>query len=196
MRSMWLFDGIFWGLLLVVIGVWIMIRRYVPVNIPLVRIILALIFVYLGVRILIRGPEIRERNTIVFSDSRTELNADTKGNDYNIIFSRGNVDLSGLSAAGGSVYKEVNVIFGTGTLRINPAVPMQIDMTGVFGTVYSPNGASVSFRDTVYSTPSYRPGADSVRIKATAVFGTLYIEEVAKVAPETMTPEAPSPGKK
>lgn len=194
---MWLFDGIFWGLLLVVIGVWIMVRRYVPVNIPLVRIIIALIFVYLGVRILVRGPEIRDRNTIVFSsDTRMDWNTDVHGNDYNVIFSRGTIDLSGLSPAGGSVYKEVNVIFGTGTLRINPAVPMQIDMTGVFGTVRSPNGSTVSFRDTVYSTPSYKPGGDSVRIKATAVFGTLYIEEAAPTSPSTVTPEAPAPEKK
>ena len=193
---MWLFDGIFWGLFFVVIGVWIMVRRYVPVNIPLGRVIFALVFVYLGVRILISGPQIRERNTIVFSDTHMDWTTDTHGNDYNIIFSRGTVDLTGLTPAGGSVYKEVNVVFGTGTLKINPAVPMQIDMTGVFGTVRSPNGSSVSFRDTVYSTPAYRAGADAVRIKATAVFGTLYIDEAAGTAPQSMTPESPTPEKK
>jgi hypothetical protein len=175
MRSMWLFDGIFWGLFFVVIGVWIMVRRYVPVNIPLGRVIFALVFVYLGVRILISGPQIRERNTIVFSDTHMDWTSDTHGNDYNIIFSRGTVDLTGLAPAGGSVYKEVNV---------------------VFGSVRSPNGTSVSFRDTVYSTPAYRAGADAVRIKATAVFGTLYIDEAPGPATQGMTPESPTPEKK
>ncbi len=193
MKSMWLFDGIFWGLAFVAVGVWIMVRRYVPVNIPLIRIIVALFFVWLGVHILLRGPMFRDRNTIVFSDTRMDWSADSRSNDYNIIFGRGSVDLSGLSPAGGSVYKEVNVIFGTGTLRVNPAVPLQIDMTGVFGTVRSPDGYAVSFRDRVYTTPAFKPGADAVRIKATAVFGTLYIEEASGMTPAPATPEKPAP---
>jgi hypothetical protein len=187
---MWLFNGIFWGLLLVIVGVWIMIRRYVPVHIPLGRVIVALIFVYVGVWVLVTGPAIRGRNTIVFSDSRMDYTLDNRGSDYNIVFSRGAVDLSTYVPSGGSVDKEVNVVFGTGTLRINSSVPVRVDMTGVFGTVRSPNGTTTSFRDSVYTTPAYREGADALRIKATAVFGTLYVEEVTRVAPETLTPEA------
>ncbi len=193
MRKMWLFDGIFWGVFLVALGVWIMVRRYVPVNIPIARIIFAAIFVYLGVRILVMGPGIgiRDRNTVVFSNTHMDWNTDTRGNDYNIIFSSGSVDLSGLTPAGGNVYKEVNVVFGSGTLRINPTVPVQIDMTGVFGTVRSPNGSSSSFRETVYSSPAYKAGEPSVRIKANAIFGTLNIEEVARVAPDAAAPATP-----
>ena len=193
MRKMWLFDGIFWGVFLVALGVWIMVRRYVPVNIPIVRIIFAVVFVYVGVRILITGPGmgIRDRNTIVFSDTHMNWSSSSRGNDYNIIFSNGSVDLSDLTASGGNVYKEVNVVFGSGTLRINPAVPMEIDMTGVFGTIRSPNGNSTSFRDTRYTTPAYKAGEAAVRIKATAVFGTLNIEEAARLAPESAAPQAP-----
>ncbi len=177
MRMISLFDGIFWGLLLVIVGVWIMVRRYVPVQIPLVRVILALFFVYLGVRILIRGPEIKDRNTIVFSDSRMEYVGNKGSNDYNIIFSRGIVDLSTLAPSGGSVRKEVNVVFGSGILRINPAAPVRVDMTAAFGAVEAPNGNSVAFGDSSYTTASYREGADAVHIKAAAVFGRLRIEQ-------------------
>lgn len=199
MRKMWLFDGIFWGVFLVALGVWIMVRRYLPVNIPIARIIFAAIFVYLGVRILVMGGPgigIRDRNTVVFSNTHMNWSSDTRANDYNIIFSSGSVDLSGLTPSGGNVYKEVNVVFGSGTLRINPTVPVQIDMTGVFGTVRSPNGYSSSFRETVYSSPAYKAGEAAVRIKATAIFGTLNIEEVARLAPDTsaptVTPEKPA----
>jgi hypothetical protein len=177
MRMLSIFDGIFWGLFFIVIGVWIMIRGYIPVHIPLIRVILALLFVWLGVRILIKGPEIRDSNTTVFSDSHVQFDAESRGNDYNVIFGRGYVDLSRLAPAGGGSHKEVNVIFGSGILHINPEVPTRIDMSSAFGTVVSPNGNSVAFGNMVYTTPSYREGADALRIKATAVFGRLRIED-------------------
>ncbi len=177
MRMLSIFDGIFWGLFFIIIGVWIMIRGYIPVNIPLIRVILALLFVWLGVRILIKGPEIRESNTTVFSDSHMQYNAETRDHDYNVVFGRGFVDFSQVTLAGGGLRKEVNVIFGSGTLRINPEIPTRIEMSSAFGTVISPAGNSVAFGEMVYTTPSYREGADCLRIKATAVFGRLRIRD-------------------
>ena len=69
MKMVSLIDGIFWGVLLIVVGVWFLVRRYVPVHIPVVRVIIAVLFVYIGVRVLVRGPVVHDRNTVVFSDS-------------------------------------------------------------------------------------------------------------------------------
>ncbi len=170
-------DGIFWGLALIVVGVWFIVRHRVPVHIPIGRIIVALVFIYLGVRVLVHGPVIREGHTVVFSDSfKGSVEAD-RGGDYNIVFGRGVVDLSSVSAAAGGRRTEVNVIFGSGVVRINPARPVRVDMSSAFGTVQAPNGASAVFGDAVYTTPSYREGADALRVKATAVFGALRIQD-------------------
>jgi hypothetical protein len=170
-----LVDGIFWGLAFILVGVWFIVRNYVPVHIPLGRIIIALIFIYVGVRVIVHGPLIRQRNTVVFSDSRVGPAAGERDGDYTILFSRGVVDLS--SASTGGQPKEVNVIFASAVLKINPASPVRIDMSSAFGSVQAPNGQSAVFGDSVYTTPSYREGADALRVKATAVFGTLRIQE-------------------
>jgi hypothetical protein len=170
-----IFDGIFWGVVLIVLGVWFLVRRYVPFTIPVIRIIIAVLFVYLGVRVLVRGPVVRERNTVVFSNrSHMEYSAEG-GKDYNVIFGNGDVDLTAVTVADRSVRADVNVIFGTGTLRINPAVPIRLDMSAAFGTIIAPNGRSVAFGDTVYTSQAYRNGAPALEIKATAVFGKLTI---------------------
>ena len=169
-----LVDGIFWGTLLIVLGVWFIVRRAVPVRIPVIRVLVAVLLVYAGVRILVRGPITPEGNTAVFSDSVMRYVPD-KGREFNLIFSSGSVDLSAARPAGQTLHAEVNVIFGNGRLRIDPAQPVRVAMSSAFGTVDSPEGRSVAFGDMVYTTPSYREGQPALDIHATAVFGRLLI---------------------
>jgi hypothetical protein len=176
MKMMNLVDGIFWGIVLIALGVWFLVRRYVPVTIPVIRIIIAVLFVYLGVRVLIRGPSIRDKNTVVFSQSEMSYGKGEKGNEYNMIFSSGNVDLTGVPVGESSVSAEVNVIFGSGTLRVSPTVPTRVHMSAAFGSVHGPDGGSVAFGDKVYTTPAYKPGAPALEVRAAAVFGSLRIE--------------------
>jgi len=175
MKMVGIIDGVFWGIALIALGIWFLVRQYVPVHIPVFRIIVALFFVYLGVRVLVHGPVVRDQNTVVFSDSTIPYSPD-RGGDYNVIFSNGTVDLSGVQLSGTSVRTQVNVVFGAGTLRINPAEPVRIRMSSAFGTVEAPTGRSIAFGDAVYTTDSYRSGAPALEIQATSVFGRLAIQ--------------------
>ena len=167
-------DGIFWGTLLIVIGVWFILRRALPVHVPVIRIVIAVLLVYAGVRILVRGPVTPEGTTAVFSESVMRYSP-SQAREYNLIFSRGSVDLSGAHPATQTIHAEVNVIFGSGRLHIAASDPVRVAMSAAFGAVESPGGGSVAFGDTVYTTPSYRDGAPALDIHATAVFGRLQI---------------------
>jgi hypothetical protein len=170
-------DGIFWGAALILVGVWFILRHSLPVRIPLVRIIIALLLIYAGVRVLVRGPLVSEKNTVVFSDSTMTAVPGDRSGAYTIVFSRGMVDLSGVPAGGDALRREVNVIFGTGVLKVNGSAPVRIDMSTAFGTIRAPGTSAAAFGDSVFTTPSYREGAGALRVKATAVFGTLTIQE-------------------
>ena len=175
MKMISLFDGVFWGVVLIAVGVWFLVRRYVPVNIPIFRIIIAVIFFYIGIRVLIQGPVIRDHNTIVFTESTLPYTPES-GHDYNVIFSSGTVDLTTAVVGETGNHAQVNVVFGSAVLRLNPAVPVHVSMSSAFGTVEAPNGTTVAFGDTDYRTPSYKAGAPALDIKATAVFGRLVIQ--------------------
>jgi len=174
MKMVSLVDGIFWGVLLIVVGVWFLVRRYIPFHIPLFRVIIAVILVYIGIRVLVHGPVFHDRNTMVFSESSLQWSP-SHGRDYNVLFSSGTVDLSGVELSGGTVRTEVNVVFGSGTLRLNPAMPVRVNMSSAFGTVEAPGGRSIAFGDSVYTTPAYKDGAPALEVHATAVFGRLQI---------------------
>jgi hypothetical protein len=175
MRIATVFDGVFWGIVLIALGVWFLLRRYVPVHIPVFRIIVAVVFVYIGVRVLVLGPGVRDRNTMVFTESTLPY-APGSGHDYNVIFSSGTVDLTGAPAAEQGERAEVNVVFGNGVLRIDASRPVHVHMSSAFGTVEAPNERSVAFGEGDYRTPSWRDGEPGLEIKATAVFGRLVID--------------------
>jgi hypothetical protein len=169
------FDGVFWGVLLILVGVLFLVRHFIPFHIPVIRVIIAVLLVYVGIRFLVRGPVIQEGHTAVFSESTVLTYAPDRSQDYNVIFSSGSVDLSRALITGTGARAEVNVIFGSGTLHINPAAPVRVSMTSVFGTVEAPGERSVAFGETVYKTASYTAGAPALEIHATAVFGRLAI---------------------
>jgi hypothetical protein len=175
MRMINIFDGVFWGVVLIALGVWFIVRRYVPVHVPVFRIVIAVLFVYIGVRVLVWGPSIREKNTAVFTQSQMVYGEGAR--DYNMIFSSGDVDLTAVVVKDTSVAAEVNVVFGSGVLRINPASPVRIHMSSAFGSVHAPNGRSVAFGDSVYTTPAFREGAPALEVRAAAVFGSLRITQ-------------------
>jgi hypothetical protein len=169
------FDGVFWGVLLILVGVWFFVRHYLPVHIPVIRVVIALLLIYVGIRVLVRGPVVHEGRTAVFTESTILKYAPDRSQDYNVIFSRGSVDLSPAVVSGTGARAEVNVIFGDGTLRINHEAPVRVSMTSVFGTVEAPGERSVAFGEMVYKTPSWKAGAPALEIHATAVFGRLSI---------------------
>ena len=175
MKMVTIFDGVFWGIVLIALGVWFLLRRYVPVHIPVFRIIVAVVFVYIGIRVLIQGPVIRDRNTMVFSESTLAYTPDN-GHDYNVIFSTGTVDLTGATVGSSSVRAEVNVAFGSGVLRLDPHVPAHVAMSSAFGSIVAPNQGSVSFGESDYRTPAFKEGSPALEVRATAVFGKLVIE--------------------
>jgi predicted membrane protein len=175
MKMVTVFDGVFWGVVLIAVGIWFLVRRYVPVHVPVIRIIVAVIFVYIGIRVLIQGPVIQDRNTMVFSQSTIPY-APENGRDYNVIFSSGTVDLTGAVVGETGSRAEVNVVFGTGVLRLDPRLPVHVRMSSAFGSIEAPNGQTVAFGDSDYRTPAFKEGSPALEVHATAVFGRLVVQ--------------------
>ena len=169
-----LIDGIFWGVLLIAVGAWFILRHFLPFHLPVFRLIIAVVFVYLGIRVLVHGPLAGHPGPFFESHQKYTAGWDR---DYNVIFSSGDVDLSDVALGASSVRTQVTVVFGSGVLRINPALPVRIDMSSAFGTVEGPDGRSVSFGDTVYTSASYRDGAPALVVRAVAVFGRLVVRQ-------------------
>jgi predicted membrane protein len=172
------FSGVFWGSILILLGLSVIIRIVFNVHVPLFRVIFALIIIYFGIRVLVGGAWCRNScnsNTVFFSDARAELTKDS--NDYNIVFGKGVINLSDSSLALQKKKIKVTTVFGSGEIRINPDVPAIIRVNSAFGAAKMPDGNVVSFGEYTYKTKSYSDKSDFVRIDAKVVFGGLEITE-------------------
>ena len=173
MKVDFIFNGVFWGILLIFIGILSIINVLFKVNIPIFRLVVALFFIYLGIRILMNGSGCVKEGTVLFNDCRIEDLNPSEG--YNIIFGRGVIDLSDISPAGKNAAVNVDIVFGAGVLKINPEIPTKIIVNSAFAGVRLPDGSVNSFGTYTYKTKSFKEDADYVNIHVDVVFGSLEV---------------------
>jgi hypothetical protein len=176
-----LFNQVFWGALLIIIGVTVIIKVLFNIHIPLVRIIFAFLLIYIGIWFLVGGqwrPEWQPRgNTILFNDLTITVSKPSS-EEYNVIFSQGTIDFTGVALNKGVTGVKLNTIFSKGILKINPDIPAKIVTNSVFASAKMPDGNEVHFgSDYTYKTKSFKEDQDYLLIKADVVFGALEVVE-------------------
>ncbi|NPV00706.1 MAG: hypothetical protein HPY53_04915 [Brevinematales bacterium] len=170
MKMEFLFSGLFWGLLLILIGLIVVINVVFKIEIPVGRIIFGLLFVYIGLHILFGGGKKKE-NVEVFAGGNEWTSA--LHEKYDIVFGQKNIDLStNINLAQGGMNIKIDTVFGESKLKIDPNMPVKIIATAVFGSVKFPNGTQAVFGDQIYTTASYKEGANSLLIKMDTIFGS------------------------
>lgn len=167
---------VFFGLLLIVAGVVFLLRYTFNLNIPVFRTLLAFAFIYLGVVLLFGGTfNSKQENLIIFDNKQVEYME--RYDEYNIIFADGRIDLSGMVSLEKNKKIEVNVIFASGEIYIDPDIPVIIKAETVFGETVLPRGQSNNFGTLTYQSP----GAELepvLQLETNVVFGQLKITEV------------------
>jgi predicted membrane protein len=174
------FSGFFWGTFLIVLGVVIILKVLFNINIPVFRILFAVLLIYLGIRILIGGFCCgRPGNTVSFGESNIRA-SDMPGNEYQVLFGKGVVDLTGVSLEQGTARKKVHTVFGSCTLRIDPAMPVTITADSAFASARFPDGNVITFGKYTYRSKNYQDTANALVIDADVVFGQLDVVVAGK----------------
>ncbi|MCK4357554.1 MAG: hypothetical protein KAW92_02190 [Candidatus Cloacimonetes bacterium] len=171
-----IFSSFFWGFIIILLGLSIIFRAIFHIRIPFFSLVFALIFIYIGLKILFGAFGIKAtHNTIIFSDSKIE--AQKSDNNYNVIFGKGVIDLSNLSPIDRNIKVDVNTIFGEGIIKINPEIPTIIQVNSVFAGARMPEGSVAALGSSEYRTKSFIESKYYLKIKASVVFGELRIIE-------------------
>jgi len=165
-----LFSAVFWGVVLVIIGLSVILKAVFNIDIPVFRVVSALIIIYVGVRLLL-GPSIfRSKATAIFSDVETKV--DSLASEYNIIFGKGDFDISGADLGGKPRTVKINTIFGQGIIRLGSNLPVRIDAEAVFGEALMPDQKSAVFGKTKFESSGMDETKPFLTIKAKTVFGS------------------------
>jgi hypothetical protein len=165
---------LFWGLLFIIAGITLMAKYLFHINVPVIRILLGVVLIYLGLVIALGRFGFKSGKEIIFSDG--SLDVTDVNNEYNIIFGNGIINLTGENEMSKNKNIEINTIFASGRIRIDQSIPAVVKVDSAFGSANFPDGTSINFGDHTYKTKAYREGEPFVPIKASVVFGQLNIE--------------------
>jgi predicted membrane protein len=178
MKMTW---GLFWGIMLVLIGLSLVVKVVFKIDFPIVKIVFAFIFIYLGIKILIGDrPRIfnthRDDYSVVFGE--TSFDNIQKDREYNIVFGQGSMDLRQLKPDSNEVFRvKLNTVFGESKVLINKDVPVQIRANSAFGEVSFPNKNSVAFGNSYYASDSLDTSKAYIEIESNTVFGATKVVE-------------------
>ncbi len=96
--------------------------------------------------------------------------------DVTVVFGHGRLDLTGIRPEDRKDPIEFTTVFGSSTLRLDPAVPTRVTLSSAFGGAKAPDGTQLAFGTYVYRTPGQTDDVPFLDVRATVVFGGLEIE--------------------
>ncbi len=172
-----LFTGAFWGFLLVLAGILVVLNGLFHTQIPTFRIVVAVVFVAVGIMILNGGFKMRghtDQNSVIFGSSTMSPPSEVN-NEYSIVLGSGIVQLKNISLEKGIVNIKVNTVMGSGVVELPSNMPVKISANAVFGDVRFPDGSFTSFGRNLYESDGLKTGSNYLYIDANAVFGSLRI---------------------
>lgn len=165
-----IFTGVFWGVILILIGLGVIINVVFGIKIPIFRTIFALFLIYIGIQML-TGISVwnKSKKAAVFEEKTIEVT--TASDKYDVIFGKGEIDLSGIEPKDQNVRVDINTVFGGSVIKINPALPTKIIASAVFGGAHLPDGNVVAFGQYTYKTENFKSAEKHLLIYASVVFG-------------------------
>jgi hypothetical protein len=173
-------SSIFWGIILILIGLSLILKVVFHVDFPFFKFLFAFFLIYLGIRIFI-GKDFRvfsdagDEQTVVFSQ-RTITQVES-GKEYNVIFGNGIFDLRNFEySRDEEVNIKMNTIFGNTEVLINDSIPLEIKAHTVFAGCKMPDGNTTAFGESEYNSMGYHQ-PPNLRIEANTVFGGFQVKK-------------------
>ncbi|MCX7756862.1 MAG: hypothetical protein N2166_00870 [candidate division WOR-3 bacterium] len=166
-------NALFWGTIIIIIGILIILNATLGIKLPIFRIFLGVLFLYLGLKIIVGTSAGRSycRKASIYKEVSEKIDK------YDIVFSNQKLDFSGFKLKSGRNDIEINIAFGGGEIKINPTLPVKIKANVAFGSAHFPDGTTIGFGAYTYKTPSYEEDttSDYLFIKLNIAFGNATI---------------------
>lgn len=168
----------FWGIILIVIGLSIVFK--VVFDISIFRIIIAVLFILIGIKILV-GKSAFQFNTkdtdTVFKD-KIHYEFPLKDTEYNTIFGKSIYDFREAAIPTNKYLKlEFNTIFGDSEIRLPKGLPVKIKAEAVFGSAKLPNNNTAVFGETNYVSEHDTTASEFIYIEINTVFGNTEVRQ-------------------
>ncbi|MES0490912.1 MAG: LiaF domain-containing protein [Leptospirales bacterium] len=170
-----LFTGTFWGIVIILVGVSVILKAYFNINIPVFRTLLGLFIVILGLSIVWGRPlACGDSRHVFFGEGSFHAQ---KGEDrFNVIFGKGKSDLSKIVLEGKNKTIEVNTVFGENVVYYNAKQPVRFTVNVAFGEATLPEQKGNAFGKTEFKTPTYDESKPHLIVNINVAFGSVKVK--------------------
>lgn len=181
--------SIFFGLIVALAGVNMILRAIFHISIPFFRILIGILFIYVGISFLIHKPMFfryksvsgydgHSKYDMLFTSSKFDFaTVDTSSSantfEINTLFSTSTIDLTSIENQSNVKTVEINTIFGQSTIYILENAKINIYGSSAFGESILPNNERVAFGEIVRKNTDTNSTID---IKVNSIFGQSKIE--------------------
>lgn len=169
-------SALFWGLLLIVIGLSLVFRILFNIDFPLLKIIVAFALIFLGIKMLLGSfggvgklNMHSNENDVIFGEKRYEKFRDHK--EYNVVFGKGVYDFRDYDLLNDSGKIKISSVFGSTVVKLKKETPVRVRIEAAFAGAQLPNGNSAVFGTSVYESPGLDRMQPFLDIKLDVVFG-------------------------
>lgn len=172
-----LFSGWFWGAVVVLIGVAIILKAVFDIDIPIFRIVFGAVLILFGIRLIIglrSGSSPGKPQTNVFFNEE-RIRFDPAQKDYNVIFGSAEIDLREATAKSeGPIH--INTVFGKAVVLLPAKVPLKAVVNSAFAEARLPNGNRDGvFGEVRYQSENYAENKAGLDLRGNVVFGQLIL---------------------
>jgi predicted membrane protein len=174
MKMGFLSSGVFWGAVIVLLGISMLLKAVFHIDVPVFRIIFGLIIIWFGISLMTGWHGYASANTVVFSNLEVFPKENLK-EGYSVVFGSARVDLSGADIKEKTVNVKLDTVFGETVIVVDKNMPIKVQVDSVFSGVRMPDGNTVAMGSMGYTSPGYKEGMNCLNIKADVVFGSLRI---------------------
>ena len=164
--------GLFIGILFILAGVSIIIRILFNIDIPVFKLVVAFIFLYIGIRLLTGDFSARHirsgENAVIFGEAQFQGLPDD--HEYTILFGSARIDLTQVADPNKIQNLKINTIFGGSELIIRKDQPVRITAEAAFASARLPGNKETSFGKVTYQPDSLSPNT-FLEVESNVVFG-------------------------
>lgn len=169
--------GVFWGIVLILIGASIIFK--VIFDVSIFRIIIAVVFILIGIKILVGKSAFHlgsNHDVIFHKNYYNEFPVSDK--EYNTIFGKSVYDFSKSGIPTNKNIKlEFNTVFGDSEIILPSDLPVKVKAEAVFGSAKLPNNNTAVFGSADYISSHDSASTDFVYIEVHTVFGNTEIKQ-------------------
>ncbi|MEO0107806.1 MAG: LiaF domain-containing protein [candidate division WOR-3 bacterium] len=170
MRRWGLFGGMFWGTVLMILGLTLLLNTVLGISIPVFPILFGLLLCYIGIRLLVGW---RCSGRLCVHSEHRPTPGEHAGERHDIVFGNGSVDLTGVVLRGDSASAEVNTVFGSGQVLVPSSMPVKVLANVAFGNVRLPNGEGAAFGEYAWKSPGLDETKPHLTVYINVVFGSV-----------------------